>query len=153
MAISKESALAWVSKKLVNPDTGKTIKKNGPKYKEFLEAATNYGLPLSVKVFKKTFPKTNEDLDFLFISHGTYIEDATKIDYSPQKISWPGQKIHRTPEGFTIRTEKGFRIIFSLDPFTGKVTVSYDPDNKTNYWKPIGVRLGKIMEKYQVMDS
>lgn len=152
MAISKESALTWVSNKLVNPDTGKKIKKNGPTYKEFLEAATNYGHPLSVKVFKKTFPKT-EEISALFINHGTYMEDDSSLEYSPQMIWWKGQKIHRNPQGYTIRVEKGFRIGFSLDPFTGKVTVIYDPRNETNYWKPIGTRLGKIMEKHHVMDS
>ena len=154
MSISVESAKAWVANKLVNPDTNKKITKNGPKYKEFLQAAKDHGLPLSVKVFKKTFPKSRglDEMSMLFIQNGTYMAN-NGYDHSPHMMWWTGQKFIRTEQGFTARVIEGFRIGFKLDPMSGKVTVIYDPDHGENYWKVIGKRLGKIVEQTHVMDS
>jgi hypothetical protein len=183
MSISLDSAVAWVIDKSINPDTKKKITVNGPKYKEFLQAAKDYGILLSVKVFKKTFSKRKDgqldEVSKLMMKNRLYImEDG--LEYTPHMMWWSGQKYLQKENGCDKMVE-GFLIGFQLDPITGKITVVYEdkacelrrdqwprrlrenlgPDGcpnvkaaeTENYWKPIATQLAQLLEQVHVKDS
>lgn len=159
--VSQEIVKKWVADKSVNPETGKTIKKNGPKYKELEKAAKEYDIPLSVKAFKKNFSKkANEELLDILIGKMLYFDHENGIEYKPHMIWWNGFKrktrIYNDERLGPIPVEAGHvtgSIGFELDPTTSVVKVHYRPDGKENPWKPYEKDFLKLVKTHMIYDT